>query len=64
MAVWNFKDHAISSVKNTILLIVIYIGYIGVFIQMIRTSFNWASPYIEMKNLVKERLWNLMVSGK
>lgn len=57
MAVWNFKEHAISSGKNTLLLIVIYIGYIGVFIQMIRTSFNWASPYIEPKD------WSGMASG-
>lgn len=57
MAIWNFRNHAIASTKNIVLLIVIYIGYIGVFIQMIRTSFNWASPYIKNKD------WSGMASG-
>ena len=50
MAIWNFKDHAIGTKKNIILLIVIYISYIGVFIQMIRSSYNWAHPFIEKEN--------------
>ncbi|MGB1218290.1 MAG: hypothetical protein ACPG4W_00780 [Flavobacteriales bacterium] len=57
MAVWNFRYHAIASQKNIFLLILIYIGYIGVFIQMIRTSFNWAGPFIEIKN------WSGMLNG-
>lgn len=57
MAVWNFRHHAIATRKNIFLLILIYIGYIGVFIQMIRTSFNWASPFIEIKN------WSGMANG-
>ena len=57
MAIWNFRYHAIASSKNIFLLILIYIGYIGVFIQMIRTSFNWASPYILDEN------WSGMASG-
>ena len=57
MAVWNFKHHAIAKTKNIFLLVIIYIGYIGVFIQMIRTSFNWAIPYIEKKD------WSGMSSG-
>lgn len=57
MAVWNFKYHAIATPKNIFFLIIIYIGYIGVFIQMIRTSFNWASPLIEIKD------WSGMANG-
>jgi hypothetical protein len=57
MAVWNFKYHALAKTKNILLLIIIYIGYIGVFIQMIRTSFNWATPYINNNN------WTGMANG-
>ncbi|MCJ8165254.1 hypothetical protein MKJ04_10400 [Pontibacter sp. E15-1] len=57
MAIWNFRNHAIASRKNILLLITIYVGYIGVFFQMIRTSYNWAIPYIENKD------WSGMANG-
>lgn len=57
MAVWDFRYHAIATRKNIFLLILIYIGYIGVFIQMIRTSYNWAIPYIVIEN------WSGMANG-
>lgn len=49
-SVWGFKGHAIASKKNIILLIVIYIAYLGVFFQLLNNSYEWARPFIITNN--------------
>lgn len=45
-AIFDFKDHAIGSKKNIILLLIIYVGYLGVFVQLIFNAYYWANPFI------------------
>ena len=49
-AVFDFHKHAIASKKNILLLILIYIGYLGVFIQMFRQSYDWTLTYVNANN--------------
>jgi hypothetical protein len=46
----GFKKHAVATKKNLGLLIVIYIGYLGVFFQLLTNSFEWAKPFVEAHN--------------
>jgi hypothetical protein len=49
-AVVDFKDHAVGSRKNIFLLILVYIGYLGVFFQLLNNSYDWARPFVEINN--------------
>jgi len=43
----GFKYHALSSRRNQVLLGFIYICYLGVVVEMIRSAYWWAFPYVE-----------------
>jgi hypothetical protein len=49
-AILNFKDHAIASKKNIFILIIIYIGFLGVFYQLLNNAYEWSRPYVEQDN--------------
>jgi len=49
-AVWDFKEHAVASKKNIIILVFIYVAYLGVFFQLINTTYDWARPFILDEN--------------
>ena len=49
-AVFDFHKHAIASKRNILFLILIYIGYLGVFLQMLRQSYNWTLKYVNSGN--------------
>ena len=42
----NFHYHSIGSKRNIALLIIVYIAYIGVVIEMLRTSYSWTKPFV------------------
>jgi len=42
----NFHFHSIGSRRNIVFLIFIYIMYIGVVVEMLKTSYSWTSPFI------------------
>ncbi len=45
-AILGFKDHAVATKRNLIILIIIYIAYLGVFFQILNNSYAWSRPYI------------------
>jgi hypothetical protein len=49
-AIIGFKQHAVASGKNIIILIFIYIGFLGVFYQLFINSYDWARPFIINEN--------------
>jgi len=49
-AIKDFKYHAVATTKNIIFLSIIYIGYLGVFIQMILKAYNWTYNYTSSKD--------------
>lgn len=64
-SVRDFHYYSIASMRNRITLVLIYIAYIGVAIEMLKTSYNWAMPYINSGNW--SGLWtslNTFIFGK
>lgn len=49
-AISDFKYHAVATKQNIVFLIVIYLGYLGVFIQMIFKAFTWTYKYTSAKD--------------
>jgi len=48
----NSDTHIFNNTSKNTLLILIYISYIGITFEMLRTSYNWALPYVDVKNWV------------
>lgn len=48
-SIFQFHLHAISSKRNYFLLGLIYICYLGVVFEVLRSSYNWTIPYIQSK---------------
>ncbi len=46
-ALADFPTHAVGTKKNTLLLVLIYIGYLGVASRMIIRSYGFARAYVE-----------------
>jgi hypothetical protein len=46
----NFHYHSIASRRNIALLIMVCIVYIGVVIEMLRTSYSWTKPFVLVGN--------------
>lgn len=45
-SVRNFHYHSIGNRRNIAFLIFIYIVYIGVAIEMLKTSYSWTTPFV------------------
>lgn len=67
-AIIGFKKHAISSKKNIFLLTLIYIGYLGVFFQLLYNVFDWTRPltstgnYKELFVLLSNLIFNKVIA--
>lgn len=46
----TFHYHSIASKRNMVFLAFIYLSYIGVAIEMLKTSFYWTTPFIAAGN--------------
>lgn len=49
-AIRDFKTHAVGSLRNISLLIIVYIFYLGVFGQLCFNSYVWTKPFIKSGN--------------
>jgi len=56
----NFHYHSIGSKRNIALLIIVYIVYIGVVIEMLRTSYSWTKPFVLAGNWTG--LWSALTA--
>jgi hypothetical protein len=43
----QFHHHAIGTVRNRVILSAIYVSYLGVIFEIMRSTFNWTAPYVQ-----------------